>query len=384
MTSAAAAYRRRRSSPRPRRCAACREADARIDLDRARAAAETRTPPCPAPGFASEKSRIERTNGPGANGPSTVTRIGTAKPLSASRGRSRRTRSSRGVRPAKKASSAPESPAARAGARAPGRQRDDRERAGARAITPACALGERARGVAAASLIAASRDTRPRPRLPARSGSACPRTRRDARETVDLVVARHRARRIDAQVVGDAQAELRGAQARAHAASDGPTSPAKRTAGSGTAWHSTQFAASRATMSARPRAASPASPQAARGCRRRRRGTTRALLDPSAAPAERTPSTPMPAPRWNRSAMRSGSNRASLASRDRPSCLRRAPPSGCAAAACASVCRSPRESRSSPRARRRRSSARRRRPRSRSVGTITVSTFGISARRRIG
>ena len=44
-------------------------------------------------GLVSENNRIERTNGPGAKGPSTTMRIGTAKPLSASRGSSRRKRS---------------------------------------------------------------------------------------------------------------------------------------------------------------------------------------------------------------------------------------------------------------------------------------------------
>jgi len=37
-------------------------------------------------GFVSENRRTDLTNGPGANGPSTVTRMGTAKPLSAMAG----------------------------------------------------------------------------------------------------------------------------------------------------------------------------------------------------------------------------------------------------------------------------------------------------------
>ena len=52
-------------------------------------------------GFLSEKRRMELPVGPGANGPSTLTFIGTARPLSARRGSSRCTRSHLGVRPAR-------------------------------------------------------------------------------------------------------------------------------------------------------------------------------------------------------------------------------------------------------------------------------------------
>ena len=62
------------------------EADARVDLDALDRRPETRTTAMSGTGLTSEKRRIARTYGPGANGPSTTIRIGTAWPLSASRG----------------------------------------------------------------------------------------------------------------------------------------------------------------------------------------------------------------------------------------------------------------------------------------------------------
>ena len=134
---------------------------------RARPGPGTRTPPAPAPDWLPRRGGSRVTRGPGANGPATVTLIGTVKPLSASCGSVESHARQRGLRPARNAASAGIAGSSSSAACA-GSHGTSASAPPAAAAAAVCAIrGSRP------SLIAASRGTRRRPRFRARSGSAC-------------------------------------------------------------------------------------------------------------------------------------------------------------------------------------------------------------------